>query len=92
MPPASWLEVDGLAEAERMKLSRFAALLEQARLRIGRVPVSELIRFLLDESDYRLVVWGTPSGKQANANLDKLIRLAGTRRDTAAFSLTSFCG
>jgi ATP-dependent helicase/nuclease subunit A len=90
MPPASWSEVDGLAEAERMKLSRFAALLEQARLRIGRVPVSELIRFLLDESDYRLVMWGTPSGKQANANLDKLIRLAGTRRDTAAFSLTSF--
>jgi ATP-dependent helicase/nuclease subunit A len=90
LPPASWQEVDGLSEAERIKLSRFTSLMEQARLRVGRVPVSELIRFLLDESDYRLVMWGTPSGKQANANLDKLIRLAGTRRDTATYSLTSF--
>ncbi|WP_302104492.1 UvrD-helicase domain-containing protein [Polycladomyces zharkentensis] len=90
MPPAAWPDVGGLAEAERMKLSRFAELIERVRLRVGRVPVSELIRFLLDESDYRSVVWGTPSGKQINANLDKLIRLSGTRRDAAAYSLTSF--
>ncbi|PTX64426.1 ATP-dependent helicase/nuclease subunit A [Melghirimyces profundicolus] len=74
--PGRWPEIEGIREGERQKLAGFADQLARARRWAGRLPVAELIERLLESSGYRHVLWATPQGKQARANLDKLVHLA----------------
>ncbi len=84
--PESWAEVEEISAEEREKLSGFRRLAERAGRLIGRVPVADLIEELLEESGYDLVLWATPQGKQARANLEKLVRLARSRKGDSAYS------
>lgn len=86
----SWRERAELPAAEERKLVDFAHLVQRARYWAGRVSVAELIRLLLEESGYRHVVWATPSGKQAQANLQKLTHLAAARQGEEALFLEPF--
>ncbi len=84
--PESWTEVEEISTVERAKLADFRRLAERAALLMGRIPVADLIEELLVESGYDLVLWATPQGTQARANLEKLIDLARSRKGDIAYS------
>jgi ATP-dependent exoDNAse (exonuclease V) beta subunit len=68
-----WAASLDLPEEERRKLERFATLASRGRERIGTLPVAELLEWLLEESDCLPVFFAMPDGKQAVANLKKLV-------------------
>lgn len=84
--PESWAEVEEIPAAEREKLEGFRRLAERAGRLMGRVPVADLIEEVLEESGYHLALWATPQGEQARANLEKLVRLARSRKGDSAYS------
>jgi ATP-dependent helicase/nuclease subunit A len=88
--PDSWLRTEGLPDEERLKLRQFLRVLHGVRQRAGRVAVAELMESLLEESGYRQVLWSTPFGKQAVANLEKLVQVARGWEEGADPSLNSF--
>jgi ATP-dependent exoDNAse (exonuclease V) beta subunit len=76
---------------ERLRLERFLGLYRRLRAERDRLGVQILVRFLLDETEYRLAIAGAPFGEQALANLDKLVELAtrwdeGGQGGSAAFA------
>lgn len=65
-----------LSAEEKTKLDYFAAWFEALRGQRDRVPLTELLNKLLDCTRYRAVVAAWPEGRQAWANLRKLLDLA----------------
>lgn len=84
--PESWTEVEEISAEEREKLADFRRLAERATFLMGRIPVADLMEQLLQESGYYLVLWATPQGSQARANLEKMIHLARSRKGESAYS------
>lgn len=85
-----WMDIREISERERVKLKGFMAHLAKVRQWLGRISVAELIEHLLEDSGYRQVLWATPQGKQACANLDKLVSMARDEQIQPVYSLRSF--
>jgi ATP-dependent helicase/nuclease subunit A len=66
-----------LPENERARCERFLSLYPSLRRERDRLGIRVLLRVLLDETQYRVAIAGTPFGEQALANVEKLLELAG---------------
>lgn len=76
-------------EAQRVKT--FLTLFRSLRAQSDRLGVREILKVLLAETEYPVLLAGTPFGEQALANVDKLMELAGRwdqqgKGDGAAFA------
>jgi ATP-dependent exoDNAse (exonuclease V) beta subunit len=83
-------EVDaGLSDDDRDRLRRFAARFAHERSLAGRLAIDELLRRVIEASDYDLHVLRLPGGQRRLANVHKLLRLAtvmeGAGADLRAF-------
>ncbi|SEM72773.1 UvrD-helicase domain-containing protein [Lihuaxuella thermophila] len=85
-----WAELPGLPEEERSKLYQFHHLWTRAGEWVGALKVADLMERMLEESGYRYLMWAAPEGKQAVANLKKLIRQARSMRGLAAYSVPEY--
>lgn len=83
-----WVE-KGCSPEESRKLKQFLHQFERFRQFKGRVPVADLLSDLLEQSGYIHVIWSTPRGKQARANLEKFLQLLRQWKDVDANSLKS---
>lgn len=88
--PERWLELAGLTVGEWSKLEGFIRQQAWARRQLGRVSVAQLVEGLLEDSGYLQVLWATPQGKQARANLDKLIHRIREEQGELSYSLDAF--
>ncbi|MGF7086258.1 ATP-dependent helicase/nuclease subunit A [Kroppenstedtia sanguinis] len=84
-----WMKREGLPLEESRKLELFLHQLERSRRIKGQVPVADLLSDFLEQSGYIHVIWSTPQGKQARANLDKFLLLLRQWKDVEATSLRS---
>ena len=80
--PGALLEAD-LPADEKSRCERFVTLYPKLRRERDRLGIRNLLRVLLEETEYAVAVAGTPFGEQALANVEKLLELAG-RWDRAA--------
>lgn len=88
--PQRWLEWIKDEPEERLKLSRFVADWERWRRWAGRIPVADLLERIVRETELR-ETWGTtPRGRQAVANVNKLVRMAQQWEVGVSFSLTAW--
>jgi len=71
------LEAAGLPETERRRCERFLGLYPSLRRERDRLGIRVLLRILLEQTQYRVAIAGTPFGEQALANIEKLLELAG---------------
>ncbi|OYD08873.1 UvrD-helicase domain-containing protein [Paludifilum halophilum] len=83
----SWLRQEGLPDGERWKLESFLNTFHRLVRLTGRIPVSDLLERLLEETGYRHALWAIPGARQAQANLDKFLRISRTWQGAASFSL-----
>lgn len=74
------------AHPEHQKTTDFLAFLTDMRARVADTPIHELIRQVLEETDYLTYVSAMPRGESRRANLDKLID------EAAAYESTSYKG
>jgi ATP-dependent exoDNAse (exonuclease V) beta subunit len=85
-----WLTQIQVTKAEQRKLQQLAALLDRVELWLGQLPVADLIEYLIEESGYEEVLWATSIGKQATANVKKLIYQANELTGLPAVSISAF--
>src|SRR6185369_10366774 len=76
--------------AERPVLDRARALLGELMRRSKRSRVSELLRFAVEASEYRIVAAATFDGGQRLANLEKLFTLAERFEGSGAYMIRDF--
>ncbi len=65
-----------LPQPEQAKLRRAQELLAEARAKVDRISVRELLEWLINETRYDAVVAALPHGRQRLANVRKFIRMA----------------
>jgi len=75
-----------LSDEEGARLDHFSRWFGLLRARRDRVPLSELLQELWEATGYRVAIMAWPDGRQAWANLHKLLDLA--RRSEVAGGLT----
>lgn len=69
--PQDWLERQVLEEDDQDKLQQFFLLYQSLKqISLRRTP-GQLIRWVMDQSNYVTFLWGLPDGAQAVANLEK---------------------
>jgi len=85
------LAAASLPPDESDKVQQFLALFDGLEAQKDRLSVREVLKVALAETDYRVLLAGTPFAEQALANVDKLCELAGRwetsgRGDCASFA------
>ncbi|TCS84578.1 UvrD-helicase domain-containing protein [Tepidibacillus fermentans] len=84
------LSLDDLEENEKKKLEHFFSWLNQVQNKVSRIKVSELLRFFLELTYYKAILLSLPQGRQAVANIDKLIRFAENFPGDNPYSIDEF--
>lgn len=78
-------DADGrLGDDDRARLRRFAERFAHERTLTGRLAIDELLRRIIDASDYDLHVLRLPGGQRRLANVHKLLRLAAAQQGAGA--------
>ncbi len=83
-------QIDFIAEAERPALDDAAELLLELIRRRNRYHISELLRFAIDQSEYRSVAAAAFDGPQRLVNIDKLLGLADRFEKSGAHLIRDF--
>jgi ATP-dependent helicase/nuclease subunit A len=81
---------DAVDQAERQVLDGARALLGELMRRSKRSRVSELLRFAVEASEYRIVAAATFDGGQRLANIEKLFTLAERFEGSGAYMIRDF--
>ncbi|PTM59688.1 UvrD-helicase domain-containing protein [Desmospora activa] len=84
---AAWIED---LPYEQLKLSRFVADWNRWRRWVGRIPVADLLERIIRETELREIWATTPHGKQAIANVNKLVRMARQWGEGMTYSLSAW--
>ena len=82
--------IDFIDSSDRQALDRTNELLDELIARAKRSQLSELLRFALDASEYRIVAAANFDGAQRLANLDKLFTLAERFERSGAYLIRDF--
>jgi ATP-dependent helicase/nuclease subunit A len=82
--------IDFIDDADREALRRFRSLLNSLISRSRRSKLSDLLRFAVEASEYRIVASATFDGAQRLANLDKLFILAERFERSGAYMIRDF--
>lgn len=83
-------KIDFIDPSEHLTLDYARELLEEMIRRAKRSPVSELLRFAVEVSEYRTVASATFDGAQKLANLEKLFTLAERFARSGAYLMRDF--
>lgn len=83
-------EVAELSEEDRKKISVFLRLHQRLRGQKDRLRVSELLHAVVDETAYEAKLLTRPDGRQASANMWKLIEMASAVEDRNIRSISDF--
>jgi len=62
--------------SERQQIQHFLQWFENTKTWVGRIKVAELLRYILEQTQYKAILLGLDQGAQSVANLDKFIRMA----------------
>jgi len=82
--------IDFIDDTDREALQRFRSLLNSLVNRSKRSKISDLLRFAVEASEYRIVAAATFDGAQRLANLDKLFVLAERFERSGAHMIRDF--
>lgn len=82
--------IDSIDQAEMPALDRARALLDELMQRAMRSRVSDLLRFAVEASEYRIVAAATFDGGQRLANIEKLFTLAERFESSGAYMIRDF--
>ena len=82
--------IDDIDQAERPALDRARELLGELIRRAMRSRVSELLRFAVEASEYRIVAAANFDGAQRLANIEKLFTLAERFEGSGAYMIRDF--
>ena len=82
--------IDSIGASERPALDRARDLLSQMITRAKRSRVSELLRFAVEASEYRIVTAANFDGAQRLANIEKLFTLAERFESSGAYMIRDF--
>ncbi|MDQ0417761.1 ATP-dependent exoDNAse (exonuclease V) beta subunit [Croceifilum oryzae] len=69
--PQSWLHQSILSEGDQLRLQTFCFLYESLKQISYRRTPGQLIRWVIEHSNYMTILWGLPNGAQAVFNLEK---------------------
>ncbi len=83
-------EVAELSEADRGKIKTFLGLHQRLRGQKDRLRVSELLHAVVDETAYEAKLLTRSDGRQASANVWKLIEMASAVEDRNIRSISDF--
>jgi ATP-dependent helicase/nuclease subunit A len=82
--------IDSIDQAERAALDRARDLLNELIGRGTRSRVSDLLRFAVEASEYRIVAAANFDGSQRLANIEKLFTLAERYESSGAYTIRDF--
>ena len=83
-------KIDFIDSSQHLTLDYTREFLEEMIRRAKRLPVSELLRFAVEVSEYRTVASATFDGAQKLANLEKLFTLAERFARSGAYLMRDF--
>ncbi|OEF98863.1 hypothetical protein BHF71_02750 [Vulcanibacillus modesticaldus] len=90
-PFSRWGEtISEVNEAEQEKLQHFIWWITSIKQKLGRIKVFELLEEVIELTNYQAILLALPNGKQAVANIDKLIRLAKNFPGDNPYSIFEF--
>ncbi|TCP66267.1 UvrD-helicase domain-containing protein [Baia soyae] len=88
--PRSWLNQSILKEHDQLRLRNFCSLYESLkRMSLRRTP-GQLIRWIMEHSNYMTILWGLPNGAQAAFNLEKWCSTWEIESDPTLLTLEGF--
>ena len=83
-------EIEELPKEDRDKIAVFLGLHRRLRNQKDRLRVSELLHALVDETAYEAKLLTRPDGRQASANMWKLIEMASSVEDRSIRGISDF--
>jgi len=83
-------EIPELSEEDRGKIKTFVGLHQRLRAQKDRLRVSELLHAIIDETAYEAKLLTQPDGRQASANVWKLIEMASAVEEGNIRSISDF--
>ncbi|SDY30000.1 exodeoxyribonuclease V subunit beta [Thermoactinomyces sp. DSM 45892] len=88
--PQSWLTQSILSENDQLRLQTFCFLHESLRRMSCRRTPGQLIRWVMEHSNYIAILWGLPNGAQAVFNLEKWCQVWEKETDPTLLTLEGF--
>ncbi|SFX45926.1 ATP-dependent exoDNAse (exonuclease V) beta subunit (contains helicase and exonuclease domains) [Thermoactinomyces sp. DSM 45891] len=88
--PQSWLDQSILSENDQLRLQTFCFLYESLRRMSFRRTPGQLIRWVIEHSNYTTILWGLPNGAQAVFNLEKWCQVWEKESDPTLLTLEGF--